>query len=225
MLVCGAIEANSTRKRTTFICRITLVLGPGSATAIGPSLPKARDQLISDAPATVIYLDHNGNGEYDQGEEISEEATRAMNFQTTVTMSKKLKEAEIVTGVDVSNKFSMRYTLAPSNQVNQAFAVDQDTVMVDLWGMPTYPTAANSSAKIAIIVLFSKSNYTEMLRLYFKNDTAKTGLSWSAARNSLMLTVPGSKSITLIPSDVPTQLSTGTVTQRALLLYTGLKEE
>ncbi|PRP86506.1 hypothetical protein PROFUN_05288 [Planoprotostelium fungivorum] len=151
-----------------------------------------RDSIIysSFSPvATVIYLDNNGNGNYDQGEEISVEATRTVNFQTTVTMSKKLKGAEIVTGTEASNKFGMRYTLTPTFQANQDFIEDQDTVVVDLWGTPTYPAAANSSAKIAIIVLFSVAQpdlieeiNIEGLRLYVQNHTAQTGLVWRVAR-------------------------------------------
>ncbi|PRP73938.1 hypothetical protein PROFUN_08131 [Planoprotostelium fungivorum] len=83
--------------------------------------------------------------------EKSLEATRTINFQTTVATSKKLKGAEIVTGTETSNKFGMRYTLAPTDQLNQAFAVDPDNVLIDLWGTPTYPAAANSSARIAVI--------------------------------------------------------------------------
>ncbi|PRP84486.1 hypothetical protein PROFUN_08071 [Planoprotostelium fungivorum] len=171
--------------------------------------------------ALVYYTDNNGNGLYDQGEELQSATTTAsLSFTASYQSSVTAGSSGIIIVTHVSGSVNFRYTAANRPISNQGIKVNDDSTKIDLQINPNYPSNAPANTRVALIALFGVVQSSSSFQGSVNNGNAtfdgSAGISVSNNGNSGGLTWSGTADITSSSGAT----STTTVATSVLQLHT-----
>ncbi|PRP85969.1 hypothetical protein PROFUN_06091 [Planoprotostelium fungivorum] len=147
--------------------------------------------------ALVYYTDNNGNGLYDQGEELQSATTTAsLSFSASYESSVTTGSSGVIIVTHVSGSVNFRYTVANRPISNQGIKVNDDSTKIDLQINPSYPSNAPANTRVALIALFGvvqssssfqgsvnngNTTFNGSAAISVSNNGNSGGLTWNGA--------------------------------------------